>query len=72
MPIFSKLPKFYATKVFLYTVDKRFQFTHYPTRDLQRSYRLTFTYLNNINYLNAFENQKVLRGSDNRGSTVVN
>ena len=42
---------------------------HYPTGDLQRNYRLTFSYPNSFSYSNSFEYEEVHRGSD-RGSTV--
>ena len=62
-------------------IDKQFQYTiyfllHYPTRDMQVSYKLAFSYPNNFSYLNnfncpnVFENQEVQRWSDNQGSTV--
>ena len=43
---------------------------HYPTRDMQIGYKLTFSYPNNFSYSNVFENQEVPRCSDNRRSTV--
>ena len=57
-------------------IDKQFQCTisylHYmhPTRDMQISYKLTFSYPKSFSYLNVFENREVQRCSDNRGSTV--
>ena len=66
-------------EVFKSTADLGYRLTvfvyyfllHYPTRDLQRSYRLAINYSKNFSYPNIFENQNGHRGLDKPGSAVL-
>ena len=55
---------------FRLTVSVYYFLLHYPTRDMQISYKQAFSYPNNFSYPYIFENRKVQRWLDNRGSTA--